>query len=149
MMLCLFRMTCGFSFWTLTILVYDAHVMIFFTWTKFETLMYELMYECMMKVPLSVFFFTKVNDVCMIRYESMHEAYPCVFFTFYIVSNLFQLILNLLLFLDLWNPSILIFSLKNIIWSNQFIEKLFLYHYFFNTIWVTYMKFPNLLEGIR
>jgi len=96
--------------------------------------MYELMYECMMKVPLSVFFFTKVNDVCMIRYESMHEAYPCVFFTFYIVSNLFQLILNLLLFLDLWNPSILIFSLKNIIWSNQFIEKLFLYHYFFNTI---------------
>ena len=24
------RMTCGFSFWTLTILVYDAHVMMFF-----------------------------------------------------------------------------------------------------------------------
>jgi len=71
------------------------------------------------------FFFTKVNDVCMIRYESMHEAYPCVFFTFYIVSNLFQLIPNLLLLLDLWNPSVLIFSLKNILWSNQFIEKLF------------------------
>jgi len=50
-----------------------------------------------------------MNDVCMIRYESMHEAYPCVFFTFYIVSNLFQLIPNLLLFLDLWNPFVLIF----------------------------------------
>jgi len=67
-----------------------------------------------------------MNDVCLTRYESMHEAYPCVFFTFYIVSNLFQLIPNLFLFLDLWNPCVLIFfPLKNILWSNQFIEKLF------------------------
>jgi len=37
--------------------VYDAHVMIFFYMNKVETLMYELMYECMMKVPLFVNFF--------------------------------------------------------------------------------------------
>jgi len=45
--------------------------------------MYELMYECMMKVPLFVnfFLFTKMNDVCMIRYEFMHEACPRVFFS--------------------------------------------------------------------
>ena len=51
---------------------------------KVETLMYELVYECMMKVPLFVnfFLFTKMNDVCMIRYESMHEACPHVFFHF-------------------------------------------------------------------
>ena len=59
---------------TIIILVYDAYVVIFF--------LHELMYECMMKVPLFVkfFLFTKMNDVCMIRYESLHEACPCVFF---------------------------------------------------------------------
>jgi len=42
-----------------------------------------------------------MSDVCMIRYESVHEACPRVFFfTFYIVWNLFQLIPDLLLFLD-------------------------------------------------
>jgi len=61
---------------------YDEHVMILFCMNKVETLMYELIYECMMKVPLFVnfFLFTKMNDVCMIRYESMHEACPHVFF---------------------------------------------------------------------
>jgi len=67
MLLCLFRvcmvndnvgMTYGFSFWTLTILVYDAHVMMFFLHEKVETLMYELVYECMMKVPLFFNFFS-------------------------------------------------------------------------------------------
>jgi len=112
-------MTCGFSFWALTILVYDAHVMIFFTWTKFETLMYELMCECMMKVPLLIFFFSQkwmmyvwLNmNLCM-KHALMY------FFTFYIVWNLFQLILNLLLFLDLWNPSVLIFFFEkySLVW---------------------------------
>jgi len=62
----------------------------------------------------------------MTRYESMHEAYLCVFFTFYIVSNLFQLIPNLLLFLDLWNPCVLIFSFEKyfLVWS-VYLEILF------------------------
>ena len=100
----------------------------FFYMNKVETLMYELVYECMMKVPLffNFFFFSQIwmmyvwlgMNLCM-KHALMY------FFTFYIVWNLFQLIPNLLLFLDFWNLSVLIFSLKSILWSDQFIEKLF------------------------
>ena len=78
---------------TNTILVYDAHVMTYFIFifyficmNKVETLMYELMYECMMKVPLFAIFFSfqkKMNDVSLILYESMHGACPLVFFSLF------------------------------------------------------------------
>ena len=160
-MLCLFRacmvndsvrMTCGFSFWTLTILVYDAHVMIFFYMNKVETLMYELVYECMMKVPLFVnfFLFTNMNDVCMIRYESMHEACPHVFFHFLHCMKLISIdsqFVVIFRFLEsfcfdffLWKVSFGLISL---------LRNFFLNHCFLNTIWVTYMKLPKILEGIR
>jgi len=45
-----------------------------------------------------------------------------------------------LLFLDIWNPSVLIFfSLKNIPWSYQFIDKLF----------SVSLLFENYLSGIH
>jgi len=72
--------------------------------------MYELMYEWMMKVPLFVNLFSQK--------WMMYVWLDCI--------KLISIDPNLLLFLDLWNPSVLIFfSLKNILWSNQFIEKLF------------------------
>ena len=100
--------------------MYDAHVMTYFIFifyficmNKVETLMYELMYECMTKVPLFAifFFFSKKNEWCIFDFIWIYAwSMPsCIFFTVYIVWNLFQLISNLFLFLDLWNPSILTF----------------------------------------
>ena len=82
----------------------------------------------MMKVPLFVnfFVFPKMNDVCMIKYESMHKACPHAFFHLLHCIKLFSIDPQfVVIFRFMGSFCFDFFSLKNIPWSDQFIEKLF------------------------
>jgi len=89
-----------------------------------------------MKVPLFVnFFFTKMNDLCMIIYESMHEACPHVFFHILHCMKLISIDPQFVVIFRFMESFcfVFFFPLKNIPWSDQFIEKLFSLPLFFES----------------
>jgi len=76
----------------------------FICMNKVETLMYELMYECMMKVHLfaNFFLFTKMNDVCMNA--------SCIFPLLHCMK-LISIDPQFVVILDLWDLFVLTFFL--------------------------------------
>jgi len=121
---------------------------VFFTWTKFET----LMYECMMKVPLFVIFFFHKSESCMYDYIRIYAwGMPsCILSPFTLYEAYFNwspICCNTLRFMEsfcfdffLWK---IFFGLISLLRNS------FLFHCFLNTIWVTYMKLAKVLEVIR
>jgi len=110
-----------------------------------------------------IFFLNLDDDACMdawmdgwnLLYSKRWITHVCItwydvwIFLLHFFENKFELIPISLLFLIhkiilLW----FFFFFKSFLWSNQFTNKHFFNHFFWNTIWMTCKKLPRTLKGL-